>query len=65
MAEGDDRKRSPRLGPARPLFGYRDTGEDIRHSRGSLFRAWVILATLVVCYLAWTLTVFFLEPGLR
>ena len=34
-------------------------------SRGSLFRAWVILATLVVFYLAWTLTVYFLEPGLR
>jgi hypothetical protein len=66
MAERDDRDSSPPLGPARPLVGYRDTGgEDVRHSRGSLFRAWVILAALVVFYLAWTLTVYFLEPGLR
>ena len=51
--------------PARPLFGYRDTGGDIRHSRGAEIRAWIILAVLVVCYLAWTLVVYFLEPGLR
>jgi hypothetical protein len=55
--------REPR--PARPLFGYRDTGGDIRHSRGAEIRAWIILAVLVVCYLAWTLVVYFLEPGLR
>ena len=51
--------------PARPLAGYRDVGEDVRHSRGAMTRAWVILAVLVVLYLAWTLTVYFLEPGLR
>jgi hypothetical protein len=55
--------RDPR--PARPLFGYRDTGEDIRHTRAAQNRAWIILAVLVVCYLAWTLVVYFLEPGLR
>jgi hypothetical protein len=55
--------REPR--PARPLFGYRDTGEDIRHTRAAETRAWIILAVLVVCYLAWTLVVYFLEPGLR
>jgi hypothetical protein len=55
--------RDPR--PARPLFGYRDTGEDIRHTRAAKTRAWIILAVLVVCYLAWTLVVYFLEPGLR
>jgi hypothetical protein len=55
-----------RFRPARPLLGYRDTGEgDVRHSRGSLFRAWIILAALVLFYLGWTLTVYFLEPGLR
>jgi hypothetical protein len=37
----------------------------VRHSRGSLIRAWVILAVLVIFYLAWTLTVYFAEPGLR
>jgi hypothetical protein len=52
-------------GPARPLFGYRDVGEDVRHSRAAVSRAWVILAILVVLYLVWTLTVFFIEPGLR
>ena len=55
----------PRMKGARPLFGYRDVGEDVRHSRGSLIRAWIILAALVLFYLAWTLTVYFLEPGLR
>jgi hypothetical protein len=55
--------RDPR--PARPLFGYRDTGEDIRHTRAAENRAWIIIAVLVVCYLAWTLVVYFLEPGLR
>jgi len=51
--------------PARPLFGYRDIGEDVRHSRGSMTRAWIILAVLVAFYLGWTLIVYFLEPGLR
>jgi hypothetical protein len=52
--------------PARPLFGYRDVGEgDQRHSRGSLIRAWIILALIAIFYLAWTLTVYLLEPGLR
>ena len=55
----------PRNRPARPLSGYRDVGEDVRHSRGAMIRAWIILAILVVFYLAWTLTVYFLEPGLR
>jgi hypothetical protein len=51
--------------PARPLVGYRDVGEDVRHSRGSSLRAWIILAALALFYLGWTLTVYFLEPGLR
>ena len=56
----------PRMKGARPLFGYRDVGEgDVRHSRGSLIRAWIILLALVLFYLGWTLTVYFLEPGLR
>jgi hypothetical protein len=56
----------PRRRPARPLFGYRDVGgDDVRQSRGALARAWVILAILIALYLGWTLTVYFLEPGLR
>ena len=51
--------------PATPLVGYRDVGEDVRHTRGALTRAWVILAVLMALYLGWTLVVFFLEPGLR
>jgi hypothetical protein len=51
--------------PARPLFGYRDVGEDVRHSPRAVRKAWVILALLAAFYLAWTLTVYFLEPGLR
>jgi hypothetical protein len=46
-------------------LGYRDVGEDIRHSRSALTRAWIVLAILIVLYLAWTLIVYFLEPGLR
>jgi hypothetical protein len=51
--------------PARPLVGYRDVGEDVRHSRQQVVRSWVILAFLIVLYIGWTLTVYFLEPGLR
>jgi hypothetical protein len=51
--------------PARPLLGYRDVGEDVRHSRAAVNRAWFILAIMVVLYLVWTLIVFFIEPGLR
>ena len=51
--------------PARPLAGYRDVGEDVRHSRPQIVRAWLILALLIVLYIGWTLTVYFLEPGLR
>ena len=58
--------RDPNHGrPARPLFGYRDVGEDVRHNRATLTRAWIILAILIVIYFAWTLTVYFIEPGLR
>ena len=55
----------PEPRPARPLVGYRDVGEDTRHSRGAVIRAWVILAVIAAFYLAWTLIVYFLEPGLR
>jgi hypothetical protein len=58
------RKRDP-LRPARPLFGYRDVGEDVRHGKAALTRAWIVLAILIVIYLAWTLTIYFIEPGLR
>jgi hypothetical protein len=57
--------REPENRPARPLVGYRDVGEDVRHSRSAINRAWIILAIFVVLYLGWTLTVYFLEPGLR
>ena len=51
--------------PPRPLLGYRDVGEDVRHSRNAVSRAWVILAIIALLYLGWTLTVYFIEPGLR
>jgi hypothetical protein len=53
------------LNPAKPLMGYRDVGEDVRHSRRAISRAWIILALMALVYLAWTLTVYFIEPGLR
>ena len=59
-----DEQQKPR--PARPLMGYRDTGaEETRYNRRAVVRAWVILALIGLFYLAWTLTVYFLEPGLR
>ena len=61
MAQSPDEQ--PR--PARPLLGYRDVGDDVRHGRNALTRAWIVLAILIVLYFAWTLTVYFLEPGLR
>jgi hypothetical protein len=54
-----------RLRPARPLYGYRDVGEDVRWSRRAVGRAWIILALMVAGWLAWTLLVYFVEPGLR
>ena len=54
-----------RMRGAKPLFGYRDVGEDVRHSRSEIWRGWVILAVLMAFYLGWTLVVYFLEPGLR
>jgi hypothetical protein len=60
-----EREPEHRISSARPLVGYRDVGEDIRHSRRTFARAWVILAVLMALYLGWTLVVFFLEPGLR
>jgi hypothetical protein len=65
MAAEEQRRGFSRLRPARPLFGYRDVGEDVRHSRGATIRAWIILAAIALLYLGWTLTVYFLEPGLR
>jgi hypothetical protein len=63
MAEERERRW---LRPARPLYGYRDTGEaGARHSRRAVTRAWVILAVLIVIYLAVMLTIYFVEPGLR
>ena len=41
------------------------SGEDVRHSRSAMIRAWIILGVLIVLYLGWTLIVYFLEPGLR
>ena len=58
-------ENEPEQRPARPLVGYRDVGEDVRHSRSAMTRAWLILAVLIALYLGWTLVVYFLEPGLR
>ena len=55
----------PKVRPARPLVGYRDVGEDVRHPRRAQTRAFVILGFLVLIYLGWTLVIYFLEPGLR
>jgi hypothetical protein len=63
MAEERQRRR---MRPARPLYGYRDIGAPgARHSRRAVTRAWVILALLIVIYLAIALTIYFIEPGLR
>jgi hypothetical protein len=51
--------------PARPLAGYRDVGHEVPRTRRTMARTWLILAFLMAGYLAWTLIVYFLEPGLR
>ena len=63
MAEHRSRWRQR---PARPLYGYRDIGATgVRHGRRATIRAWVILAVMIVIYLAMMLTIYFVEPGLR
>jgi hypothetical protein len=58
--------RRRRLRPGRPLYGYRDIGaEGARYTRRTIYRAWAIIALLIVVYLAITLTIYFVEPGLR
>jgi hypothetical protein len=64
MEEPEERVERGRR-PARPLLGYRDVGEDVRWSRRAQYRAWVILAVMIALSLGWTLTVYFIEPGLR
>jgi hypothetical protein len=60
-------RRRGRLRPARPLYGYRDIGAaaGARHSRRAVVRAWLLLAVMVVLYIAVVLTIYFVEPGLR
>jgi hypothetical protein len=65
MEEQEQQQAQRRARPARPLLGYRDVGEDVRWSRRAEYRAWVILAVMIALSLGWTLTVYFLEPGLR
>jgi hypothetical protein len=58
--------RRRRLRPARPLYGYRDIGAaGARYTRRAIYRAWAILAVMIVLYLAVMLTIYFIEPGLR
>ena len=55
-----------RCRPGRPLVGYRDVGEDVRHSRAARDpRVGHPRGARSLFYLAWTLIVYFLEPGLR
>lgn len=55
-----------RLRPGRALYGYRDIGAaGARHTRRAAYRAWAILAVMIVLYLAIVLTIYFVEPGLR
>ena len=62
--EEPEEQTERRARPARPLFGYRDVGEDVRWSRQAHLRAWVILAVMIALSLGWMLTVYFIEPGL-
>jgi hypothetical protein len=56
----------PRRRPGRTLYGYRDIGAaGARHSRRATVRAWVLVAVMIVLYLAMMLTIYFVEPGLR
>jgi hypothetical protein len=62
----DEADETP-ITPAQPLTGYRDIGPPagVRHTRQAVVRAWMILAGLIVLYLALVLTIYFVEPGLR
>jgi predicted ABC-type exoprotein transport system permease subunit len=54
-----------RTNPARPLLGYRDTGEMEHYTRRDVVRSWLVLLVMVIVYLALMLPIYFLEPGLR
>src|SRR5438067_2201448 len=43
-----DEPREEQHRPARPLVGYRDVGEGIRHSRRAVTRAWLILLVIAL-----------------
>jgi hypothetical protein len=60
-------RRLRRLRPARPLYGYRDIGAaaGARDTPRARRRAWLILAVMILIYLALMLTIYFVEPGLR
>jgi hypothetical protein len=61
-------ERRPHRGlrPGRSLYGYRDIGAaGARHSRRATVRAWVIVAVMILLYLAVMLTIYVVEPGLR
>jgi hypothetical protein len=62
-----DEAPEPPITPAQPLTGYRDIGPpaSVRHTRRAVVKAWMILAGLIVLYLAAVLTIYFIEPGLR
>ena len=61
-----ERRPRRRQRPGRTLYGYRDIGAaGARHSRRATVRAWVIVAVMILLYLAVMLTIYFVEPGLR
>jgi hypothetical protein len=63
MPDPSDQERPPREEPATPLVGYRDMPQPTGRRHGLV--GWIILAAMTIGYLAWTLVVYFFEPGIR
>jgi hypothetical protein len=56
------RTPGPQEHPPTPLVGYRDMPQPTGRPH---VQGWLILAVMMVIYLAWCLAVYFLEPGIR
>jgi hypothetical protein len=59
--------QSPNISPKPEAEDVKTTFDrwDNRWDIGHAHRDWVVIGVLVIIYLIWTGTVFFLEPGIR
>ena len=57
--------RSSPAPPARSPATATSAGRTTATRARRVVRSWIILAVIALVYFGWTLTIYFLEPGLR